>query len=64
MHNLPCSKKAFTLMELMIVIAVIGILAASLFPSMGNYFERSKTAKIYSQIEELRTMSVVYYSDH
>lgn len=33
-------SKGFTLVELMIVIAIIGILAAALFPSYNNYIQR------------------------
>jgi prepilin-type N-terminal cleavage/methylation domain-containing protein len=44
-------KKAFTLVELMIVIAIIGILAVALFPSMTSYLARGRnTARIgYAQ---------------
>ena len=37
-------KKWFTLGELMIVIGVIGILAAALFPSLSGYLSRSRNA--------------------
>ena len=35
-------KKGFTLLELMIVIAIIGVLLAVLIPTMSGYFKRSR----------------------
>ena len=38
------SKKGFTLIELVVVIAILGILAAILIPVIGGFIERANTA--------------------
>jgi prepilin-type N-terminal cleavage/methylation domain-containing protein len=48
-------KKAFTLVELMIVIAIIGILAAALFPSMSTYIQRSRDTATSANIKKLHS---------
>ena len=45
----------FTLVELMIVIAIIGILSAALFPSFGNYFSRARDTQ---RINDLRKLNI------
>lgn len=43
----------FTLVEIMIVIAIIGILAAVLYPSFGNIFERAKKTETKAEMRQI-----------
>ena len=57
------TTRGFTLVELMIVIAIIGILASALFPSMTNYLKRSRDAARTSHLKDITTALGAYYSD-
>ncbi len=48
------SQKGFTLIELMIVVAIVGILAAIAIPSFLNYHAKSQ------QVEARTMLSVIY----
>jgi len=49
------TQKGFTLIELMIVIAIIGILAAVAVPQYGQYTKRAKFAEVVSMTSPVKT---------
>ena len=57
------SPKGFTLVELMIVIAIIGILAAALFPSLTSYLARGRDTSRVAGIKEIVTAFAGYQLD-
>ena len=57
-------EKGFTLIELMIVIAIIGILAAIAIPQFAAYRTRSFNASACADLRNLATAQEAYYADH
>jgi type IV pilus assembly protein PilA len=59
MKSMKMMKKAqagFTLIELMIVVAIIGILAAVAIPQYQNYVARAQVARVMSETSSIRTV--------
>jgi len=57
------SKQGFTLIELMIVVAIIGILASVAIPSFIKYIRKAKTAEAPYNLEKIYNSARVYYID-
>lgn len=57
-------SKGFTLIELMIVIAIIGILAAIAIPQFSAYRKRSYNSAAQSDLRNAATAEEAYYVDH
>ena len=56
-------KKGFTLIELMIVIAIIGILAAVAIPMYSDYTKKSRTAEVQQNLNEIVKMQLIWRED-
>lgn len=58
MQNIQMKRgqKGFTLIELMIVVAIIGILAAVAIPQYQNYIAKSQVSRVMGEVGALRTV--------
>ena len=57
------AQKGFTLIELMIVVAIIGILAAIAIPQYQNYIAKSQVSRVMGEVGAMRTATETCLND-
>ena len=58
------AQQGFTLIELMIVVAIVGILAALALPAYQDYIVRSKVSEGLARLAEAKTSVAEYYASN
>lgn len=64
MKKLPRSLRAFTLIELLTVIAIIGILAAIIIPSVAAVRTQARIAEATANLRSIHTVALIYAQDN
>jgi type IV pilus assembly protein PilE len=62
-HPQPARPRGFTLIELMVCAAIIGLLAAIAYPTYGKYLVRSNRSAAQSYLVELAQAEAQYMAD-
>lgn len=57
-------QKGFTLIELMIVVAIIGILAAIAIPQFASFRVKAFNSAATSDVKNMKTSLESYYADY
>jgi type IV pilus assembly protein PilE len=58
------AARGFTLIELMVVVALVAILAAVAMPSYGDYLRRGALPEAFTHLSDLRVKMEQYYQDN
>ncbi|HTS18985.1 MAG TPA: type II secretion system protein [Verrucomicrobiae bacterium] len=60
----PLAVVAFTLVELLVVVAIIGILAGLLLPTLSRARERARVARVHAELYGIGLALEMYSADH
>lgn len=63
-RNAPGDLHGFTLIEVMIVVAIVAILASIALPSYESYLRRGQAQEAFGALADYRTKLELYYQDN
>gem|GEM_PF-2461804 len=64
MNSHDMQKKSFTLIEMLIVVVIIGILAAALIPRLQSVQARARDTKRKADLHQIATALAIYKEDN
>jgi prepilin-type N-terminal cleavage/methylation domain-containing protein/prepilin-type processing-associated H-X9-DG protein len=60
----PSPSRGFTLIEILVVVAILAVLAAIAFPVLGNMRKRANTAEGTNNLRQIGVAMTTYHSEH
>ena len=64
MKRMHKGQKGLTLIELLIVVAILGIIAAVVIPNLGAFMITGRISAANTEVENVKTASLAYYAEN